>query len=155
MTPFGIVLLILAVGGYFAVVHPRTSRYPMVRRAVVLGALLLIPATGWHAWSAIRSANVLAAHVEPYPKAVDILAQPENAVRFADARGTWVLQTTDEPAEVLAWYRDPKHHRDWTVRDATAGTLLLERADQRLHIWASRQRPDATTIVYQLEPPPR
>lgn len=150
MTPLGIVLILLAVGGYFAIMHPRTSRYPLVRRSVVVLGLVLVPATGYQAWSTIREARVLQAHVDLYPKAVDVLQQPENAVRYREAKGTWVYQTPDSPQEVIAFYSDPTHHRDWQILQTTDETLTLERGPQKLLVWASRQRPDLTTIVYQI-----
>lgn len=151
MTPLGLALILLAIGGYFAVMHPRTSRYPLVRRAVVIFGLVLIPATGYQAWATIRDSRVLEAHLDTYPKAVDVLQEPENAVRYRDAKGTWVYQTPDSPDEVLAFHADPKHRRDWQIAKRTDATIVFERGPQKLFVWASRQRPDLTTIVYQID----
>lgn len=152
MTPLGLSLIAIAIGGYYALVHPRTSGYPLLRRAVLLLALVLVPASGYRAWQQIRGERLLEALVQPYPEAVEALGAADGAARVPQLRGTWILETPDRPPAVLSFYRDPENLRGWEIARETDETLILRRDAQTLYIWASIQRPGVTMIVYQVSP---
>lgn len=140
--------------------------------ALLVGVALLLPLTVWHyrVTSAVESR--IARLVSPYPGADD----PQDAVRplalepgmlamqgdtararaslerlRADRSETYLMHTTDSPAAVMSFYRDPAHRGGWEISEDDGVMLIMRRGDAQLVVAASDEGYGrGTRIVYDL-----
>ncbi|HEX2779919.1 MAG TPA: hypothetical protein VHM30_10490 [Gemmatimonadaceae bacterium] len=170
------VVALLALGFWSMLNTPRGWVGRVLRwrsgSALLVGVALLLPFTIWHyrVTSAVESR--IARLVAPYPGADD----PQDAVRplslepmmlafqgdTAKARAsverlrashgeTYLMHTTDSPAAVMSFYRDPAHRGGWDIVEDDVVLLILGKGDGRLVIGASDEGYGrGTRIIYDL-----
>lgn len=64
---------------------------------------------------------------------------------------TWILETTSEPAEIAAFYRDPDHRRGWSLDVDQPPWLMMSRGEERLTLFI-RERWAARAVLYIHDP---
>jgi len=156
MLPLLLVVALLVMLVWPAFLAPATAWRGRARRGLALLALVGLPAAGWWAWRE-RATLELASWITPYPQASErawVPPSPGSEPVRTGAHGTWVFETADPPGAVLGFHRERAGAEGWRLTGSTDETLVLERNGRELFVWASVQRPGATTVVYQLTPPP-